>query len=67
MDMGSLTENGHPKWKPVDLDFKLKGWEQYDCVRKYLVKKGAPPPAPAAKPSGEINPILDAVKKMLNP
>jgi hypothetical protein len=33
------------------------------------VKKGAPlaaSPAPAAKPSGQINPILDAVKEMLN-
>jgi hypothetical protein len=30
------------------------------------VKKGAAPPAPAAKPHGEINPILDAVKEMLN-
>ena len=31
-----LTKNGHPKWKRVDLDFPLKGLEQYDCVRKYL-------------------------------
>jgi len=59
-----LRENGHPKWKSVDLDFPLKGWEQYDCVRKYLVKKGAPPPA--VKPAGEINPIMEAVKEMLN-
>jgi hypothetical protein len=43
---------------------KPKGWEQYDCVRKYLVKKGPPPPA--VKPAGEINPILEAVKEMLN-
>jgi TRAP transporter TAXI family solute receptor len=59
-----LKENGHPKWKSVDLDFPLKGWEQYDCVRKYLVKKGAPPAA--AKPAGDINPIMEAVKEMLN-
>jgi hypothetical protein len=70
-NIGWLRENGHPKWKSVDLDFKLKGWEQYDCVRKYLVKKGpapspAAPAAPAVKPSREINPILDAVKEMLN-
>jgi hypothetical protein len=65
-NIGWLRENGHPKWKSVDLDFPLKGWEQYDCVRKYLVKKGAPAPAPAAKPAGEINPVLDAVKEMLN-
>jgi TRAP transporter TAXI family solute receptor len=25
-----LRENGHPKWKSVDLDYPLKGWEQYD-------------------------------------
>jgi hypothetical protein len=65
-NIGWLRENGHPKWKSVDLDFKLKGWEQYDCVTKFLVKKGAPPSAPASKPAGEINPILDAVKEILN-
>jgi len=65
-NIGWLRENGHPKWKSVDLDYPLKGWEQYDCVRKYLVKKGAPAPAPAVKPAGEVNPILDAVKEMLN-
>lgn len=63
-NMSWLRENGHPKWKSVDLDFPLKGWEQYDCVRKYLVKKGTPPPV--IKPAGDINPILDAVKEMLN-
>jgi hypothetical protein len=65
-----LRENGHPKWKSVDPDFKLKGWEQYECARKYLVKKGvqSPPPVdPVAKSSGEKNPIMNAVKEMLNP
>ena len=38
-NMDWLRENGHPKWKFVDLDFPLKGWEQYDCVKKYLVSK----------------------------
>lgn len=65
-NIGWLRENGHPKWKSVDLDFKLKGWEQYDCVRKYLVKKGAPLPVPGGKPSEEINPVLNAVKEMFN-
>jgi hypothetical protein len=59
-----LRENGHPKWKSVELDFPLKGWEQYDCVRKYLAKKGGAPVV--VKTSGEINPILEAVKEMLN-
>jgi TRAP transporter TAXI family solute receptor len=57
-----LRENGHPKWKFVDLDFPLKGWEQYDCVKKYLVKK----PEAAPKPSVDINPILKAVKDILD-
>ena len=66
-DIGWLRENGHPKWKSVDLDFALKGWEQYDCVRRYLVKKGAPAaPATVPRPTGEINPIMEAVKDILN-
>ena len=56
-----LRMKGHPKWKSVDLDFPLRGWEQYDCVKKYLVKKK---PAPK-KSSDEINPILEAVKNIL--
>ena len=57
-----LQQNGHPKWKSVDLNYPLKGWDQYDCVKKYLVKKQEPAPA---KPRAEINPIMDAVKEML--
>jgi hypothetical protein len=66
-NIGWLREKGHAKWSSVDLDASLKGWEQYDCVKKYLVKKsGSPPGAPAAKPAAEINPIMEAVKEMLN-
>ncbi len=60
-NMDWLRENGHPKWKFVDLDFPLKGWEQYDCVKKYLAKK----PEAAPKPSVDLNPILKAVKDIL--
>ena len=58
-----LTKNGHPKWESVNLDFPLKGWEQYECVRKYLRK----PTARAASPqkSSEINPVMDAIREML--
>jgi TRAP transporter TAXI family solute receptor len=56
-----LRDNGHPKWKAVDIDFPLKGWEQYDCVRRYL---GRPTP-PQTQPPSEINPVLDAIKRML--
>ena len=62
-NMEWLTKNGHPKWKAVNLEFPLKGWEQYDCVRKYLPKPTARAAAPQ-KPS-EINPIMDAIREML--
>ena len=61
-NMDWLRANGHPKWKFVDLDFPLKGWEQYDCVKKFLVKK----PEATPKPSVDINPILKAVKDILD-
>jgi hypothetical protein len=62
-NMDWLTDNGHPKWKSVDLDFPLKGWEQYDCVKKYLVKQTRV----LKKSSAELNPILEAVKDILGP
>jgi TRAP transporter TAXI family solute receptor len=55
-----LKKNGHPKWNQVDLNYALKGWEQYDCVQKYIGKKSD---LQRRKPS-EINPILDAIKQM---
>jgi uncharacterized protein len=59
-----LTENGHPKWKAVDLEFPLRGWEQYDCVRRALGKP-ASPAAKTATGSGSANPVADAIKNAL--
>jgi TRAP transporter TAXI family solute receptor len=56
-----LVKNGHPKWKTVDLNAPLKGWEQYDCVSRALGRKDRP----AAKPAGD-NPVMDAIRDMLN-
>jgi TRAP transporter TAXI family solute receptor len=61
-NMEWLTKNGHPKWKAVNLDFPLKGWDQYDCVAKHVRRAGRP--ATAASPSSP-NPVLDAMKSML--
>ncbi len=63
-----LRQNGHPKWQSVDLNYPLKGWEQYDCVRRYIVKSApvVAPTVPPRPPAGGINPVLDAVKQMLN-
>jgi uncharacterized protein len=58
-----LVKTGHSKWKAVDLDYPLKGWEQYDCVQKYLgrsVSRSAP-----EKVSGG-NPIMEAIREMLS-
>ena len=60
-NMSWLTENGHAKWKSVQLDYPLKGWEQYDCVRKYLKRTTGPTTAKSTAP----NPVLDAIKNAL--
>jgi len=60
-----LQKNGHPKWKAVDLNYPLRGWDQYDCVRKYLGKA----PAVAAGQTGPrqgLNPVFEAIKGMLD-
>src|SRR5262249_30614498 len=60
-NIGWLRDNGHAKRKTIQLDYPVKGWEQYDCVRKYVGRIG---PAPATAKSSE-NPVLDAIKGML--
>ena len=55
-----LIENGHSKWKSVDLDFPLKGWDQYDCVKSRILNVRSIRKTPA-----EVNPILEAVKDIL--
>jgi TRAP-type uncharacterized transport system substrate-binding protein len=63
-NMDWLTRNGHPKWKSVNLDAQLKGWEQYDCVRKYIQKPGSRAAAPA-KAAGDLNPVMEAIREVL--
>jgi uncharacterized protein len=58
-----LITNGHPKWKAVDLNYPLKGWEQYDCVRKYLGKAVESTQATQRQSGG--NPLMDAIKQVL--
>jgi TRAP transporter TAXI family solute receptor len=61
-NMDWLITNGHPKWKSVDLEYPLRGWEQYDCVRRYLGKPVNPP----AERSASSNPVMDAIKEALS-
>ncbi len=57
-----LKANGHPKWKSVDLNYPLKGWEQYDCVQKVI----HPSQRRAPEKARPLNPVLDAIKKMFS-
>jgi TRAP transporter TAXI family solute receptor len=59
-----LLRNGHPKWQSVDLNAQLKGWEQYDCVRRALKKVPAERAATASR-RGDLNPVMDAIKNVL--
>jgi TRAP transporter TAXI family solute receptor len=63
-NMPWLVKNGHAKWKAVDLDYPLRGWEQYDCVRKYLGKSTEPAKATRSGPVS-ANPVMDAIKQAL--
>lgn len=59
--MDWLKANGHPKWQSVDLNYPLKGWEQYDCVRSQLTGARI-----AASPERrKVNPVMDAIRDML--
>ena len=62
-NIGWLRANGHPKWKSVDLNAPVKGWEQYDCVRT-AIQPGSRR-GPSAK-SAPANPIVDAIRKMFS-
>jgi TRAP transporter TAXI family solute receptor len=63
-NLGWLQKNGHPKWKTVDLNYALKGWEQYGCVRKFLGKAEAAP-ARGPREQAPANPVMDAIKQIL--
>ena len=59
-NMDWFIQNGHPKWKSVNLDYPLKGWEQYDCVKSRIKKAQY-----IKRSAAEVNPILEAVKDIL--
>ena len=62
--MDWLVQNGHPKWKQVDLNYQLRGWEQYVCVKKYL---GLPGTASTPPPPADENPVFRAIRGMFDP
>jgi hypothetical protein len=44
------------------LNVPVKGWEQYDCVKKYL----QPSQRSTPERPRDVNPVLDAIKKMFS-
>ena len=64
-NLDTLQKTGHAKWKAVDLNYPLRGWEQYDCVRKALGKAPAAAAAPTQR-TGAQNPVFDAIKGALD-
>jgi TRAP transporter TAXI family solute receptor len=63
-NMDWLVKHGHPKWRSVDLNYQLKGWDQYDCVRKH-VKGAAQRPATTTGKKPDLNPVMQAIKQVL--
>jgi len=63
-NLDTLQKAGHAKWKAVDLNYPLRGWEQYDCVRKALGKTTPAAAAPAQR--NTQNPVFDAIKGALD-
>lgn len=56
-----LKKNGHPKWKEVDVDGKVAGWERSSCVRKASSLR-APIPDATTK---EVNPVVETLRQLL--
>ena len=64
-NMDWLRFNGHPKWKTVDLNAAVTGWERYPCV----AKAG---PAPVIVEDEQMrsrkpNPVADAIEAVFSP
>ena len=60
-----LAQNGHPKWRSVDLDTPIRGWAQYDCVSRAIAQRGRAA-TPPGKTSSASNPVADAVKALMD-
>ena len=62
--MDWLMKNGHPRWKQVELDRPLAGWDQYDCVRKHLARQQGQTSSRETAAS-DRNPVAESIKEIL--
>ncbi|WP_319526388.1 TAXI family TRAP transporter solute-binding subunit [uncultured Desulfosarcina sp.] len=60
-----LRFNGHPKWKSVDLNGEVKGWERYKCLNHAGSAVGIVPNEPDRDP--EPNPVASAIEAVFRP
>lgn len=63
--MDWLQFNGHPKWKSVDLNESVEGWDVYNCVKAFdpAARVRHSDPSPSRKP----NPVADAIEAVFRP
>jgi TRAP transporter TAXI family solute receptor len=60
-----LRQHGHPKWKTVNFNESVKGWEPYECAIDYM-------PRPheghnVRSPDTDANPVVDAIQAIFQP
>lgn len=65
--LGWLQFNGHPKWKTVDLDASVKGWQPYPCVQRYAPSKTEAEAETEPAHTPEPNPVADAIVALFGP
>jgi hypothetical protein len=64
-NMEWLRFNGHPKWKSVDLNSEVKGWERYKCLNH----DGSVDVVSQSEPDRdtEPNPVAKAIEAVFRP
>jgi len=64
-NMEWLRFNGHPKWKSVDLNGEVKGWERYKCL-DYAGSAAAMAPNETDR-NRDPNPVASAIEAVFRP
>jgi len=62
-NMPWLRRNGHEKWNDVDLDYRLKNWEQYRCVREALRGYSSSSRSPSQEQGGARERLIERLDR----
>ena len=60
-----LRQHGHPKWKTVNGNESVKGWEPYECVLDYMPGPHDEHNVPLS--DSPSNPVVDAIREVFQP